>query len=85
MSVNKSELRANFSKSNASDCISMVFFYPGMQTSTIEGLLNYSKGAVLLAFGVGNGPTTDEDLFNLLKRKSASGTVIVDTTQCYNV
>ena len=80
-----SELRSEFGTSNATDCVSMVFFYPGMQTSTIKGLLDQSKGAVLLAFGVGNGPTTDADLFNLLKEKSDAGLVIVDTTQCYNV
>ncbi|KAH7816197.1 Asparaginase [Monocercomonoides exilis] len=70
--------------SDAKDRVSMIFFYPGMQLSVVKALLDSSEGAVLLAFGMGNGPSTDKPLLNLLKEVTDAGKVVVDCTQCYN-
>lgn len=70
---------------NATDSVSMLFFYPGMKSKLVESLLKNRKGIVLQAFGMGNGPSKDEGFLGALKSANDSGKIILDTTQCFNV
>ncbi|KAK2958732.1 L-asparaginase [Blattamonas nauphoetae] len=70
--------------SKATDCVVMIWFYPGMQALLFNSLLKNAKGAVVMGFGMGNGPSKDEAVLKAMKEANDKGTIIVDVTQCYN-
>jgi len=50
----------------------------------LESILSTSiKGIVLMTYGMGNAPSNDKNLMNLLQQASDNGVVIVNCTQCY--
>ncbi|KAA0592275.1 L-asparaginase [Azospirillum lipoferum] len=62
----------------------MLWLYPGIRASTVSAMLTGTspavKGAVLLAFGEGNGPT-DPDFLDALSAAVKAGVVLMDNTQ----
>lgn len=62
----------------------MLWLYPGIRASTVSAMLTATspaaKGAVLLAFGEGNGPT-DPDFLGALSAAVKAGVVLMDNTQ----
>lgn len=68
----------------ASFSVVIVWLYPGIQPSTVTAVLNVTqpavKGAVLLAFGEGNGPSNPAFL-SVLSDANARGVVLMDNTQ----
>ncbi|BAI73231.1 L-asparaginase [Azospirillum sp. B510] len=62
----------------------MLWLHPGIRASTVSAMLTgtspAAKGAVLLAFGEGNGPT-DPDFLGALSAGVAAGVVLMDNTQ----
>lgn len=62
----------------------MLWLYPGIQASTVTAVLNATqpavKGAVLLAFGEGNGPS-DPAFLQALSDANANDVVLMDNTQ----
>ncbi|REG82347.1 asparaginase domain-containing protein [Marinomonas pollencensis] len=57
--------------------------FPGVQVQHWQGLLTPQvKGAVLLSYGAGTVPTTDPELYELLKSATDQGVVIVNVSQC---
>lgn len=60
-----------------------VKIFPGMQTNVFKNILESPlKGIVIEAFGLGNIPTKDNELTQILKDASNRGIVIVICTQC---
>ena len=62
----------------------MLWLYPGIRASTVSAMLTgtdpAAKGAVLLAFGEGNGPT-DPEFLDALSAAVKAGVVLMDNTQ----
>ncbi|MFP5518154.1 MAG: asparaginase [Alphaproteobacteria bacterium] len=62
----------------------ILWLYPGIRASTVSAMLTgtspAAKGAVLLAFGEGNGPT-DPEFLGALSAAVKAGVVLMDNTQ----
>ena len=62
--------------------IAIVTLYPGISTEVIFNiLLQPVKALILLSYGVGNAPQS-EDILNALKAANDRGIVVVNLTQC---
>lgn len=62
--------------------IAIVTLYPGITTEVIGNiLLQPVKALILLSYGVGNAPQS-EDLLNALEEANKRGIVVVNLTQC---
>lgn len=62
----------------------MVPLFPGISGKFMrEALAVPVRGAVLLAFGTGNGPDQDVEFLAALRNATSRGVVVVDTTQCH--
>jgi L-asparaginase len=64
--------------------VTSLVLYPGIQASTVSGLLYDTKppvkGLILQAFGEGNGPS-NPDFLGELAKANKSGVVLMDNTQ----
>jgi L-asparaginase len=57
--------------------------WPGISAQVVRNFLQPPlKGLLLKAYGVGNGPTNNQDFLAALEEATARGVVIVDCTQC---
>jgi L-asparaginase len=57
--------------------------FPGIPAQVVSHILQPPlKGLVLEAYGVGNGPTENQEFIAALKEATDRGVVIVDCTQC---
>ena len=57
--------------------------WPGISAQVVRNFLQPPlKGLVLEAYGVGNGPTNNQDFLAALQEAADRGVVIVDCTQC---
>lgn len=64
--------------------IGVLWLFPGITGTITRNFLRPPlKGAVLLAFGVGNGPSHDRDFLQALREANDRGVVLVDCTQCW--
>lgn len=65
--------------------VGVMWLFPGI-TGTIARnfLLPPLKGVVILAFGVGNGPSHDRDFLSALNEANQRGVVLIDCTQCWS-
>lgn len=64
--------------------VGVLWLFPGITSEIVSNFLQEPlKGAVIQAFGVGNGPTNNKDFTNALKEASDRGVVLVDCTQCW--
>ncbi|MFT5808282.1 MAG: L-asparaginase [Moritella dasanensis] len=62
--------------------IAIVTLYPGISTEVISNiLLQPVKALILLSYGVGNAPQS-EDILNALEAANQRGIVVVNLTQC---
>jgi len=62
--------------------IAIVTLYPGISTEVIGNiLLQPVKALILLSYGVGNAPQS-EDILNALEEANKRGIVVVNLTQC---
>ncbi|KAJ4462321.1 L-asparaginase [Paratrimastix pyriformis] len=67
-----------------SEQVVLVYLFPGITGTYVrEALAPPAKGAVLLAFGTGNGPDMNSDFLKALKEANDRGVVIVDASQCF--
>ncbi|MGB0524788.1 MAG: asparaginase [Flammeovirgaceae bacterium] len=63
--------------------VSVIWLFPGITGEVIKNYLSPPiHGAVLMAFGVGNGPTNNAGFLSAIKEATDRGVVIVDCTQC---
>jgi len=63
--------------------VGVIWLFPGITGEVIRNYLAPPlHGAVLKAFGVGNGPVKNQDFLNAIKEATDRGVVIVDCTQC---
>jgi L-asparaginase len=57
--------------------------WPGISAQVVHNILQPPlKGLVLEAYGVGNGPTNNEEFLDALRQATERGVVIVDCSQC---
>ena len=57
--------------------------WPGISAQVVRNFLQSPlQGLVLKAYGVGNGPTNNQDFLAALREATDRGVVIVDCTQC---
>ncbi len=57
--------------------------FPGVNSEVLDNVLRQPLvGLVLETYGVGNGPSCDERLIEVIRNASQRGTVIVSCTQC---
>eukprot|EP01029_Cantina_marsupialis_P027593 TRINITY_DN773068_c0_g1_i1.p1 TRINITY_DN773068_c0_g1~~TRINITY_DN773068_c0_g1_i1.p1 ORF type:complete len:386 (-),score=131.76 TRINITY_DN773068_c0_g1_i1:119-1276(-) len=69
--------------SHVTDKVSVVYLVPGITGDDLLRMAGTdSKGVVFLAFGTGNGPTSDPNFLSALKTLQRRGVVMVDATQC---
>ncbi len=63
--------------------LGVLWLFPGITGTIVRNFLEPPlKGAVLQAFGVGNGPAGDADFLAALREAHDRGVVLVDCTQC---
>jgi L-asparaginase len=63
--------------------VGILWLFPGITGDIVRNFLAPPlRGAVIQAFGVGNGPVHDEDFVAALAAARARGVVLVDCTQC---
>lgn len=66
------------------ELIGVLWIFPGITGDVVRNFLQDPiKGAVVMAFGVGNGPTRQPGFLEALAEASERGVVLVDCTQCY--
>jgi L-asparaginase len=64
--------------------IGVLWLFPGITGQIVRNFLQFPlKGAVIRAYGVGNGPSDDPDFIAALKEASDRGVVLVDCSQCW--
>lgn len=64
--------------------VGVLWLFPGITGTITRNFLRPPlKGVVLLAFGVGNGPSHDTDFLAALREANERGVVLVDCTQCW--
>ncbi|MDH5434835.1 MAG: asparaginase [Gammaproteobacteria bacterium] len=57
--------------------------FPGFPGHILKSLFESDiKGLVLMTYGMGNAPSEDEEMLQLLEQASGKGVVIVNCTQC---
>lgn len=66
-----------------SSAVGIVHIYPGVSGNDLLAAAVGKKGLVLLAFGSGNGPSSDPEFIAALETLHARGLVIVDATQTF--
>lgn len=63
--------------------VGVLRLFPGISAAWVESMLRPPlRGLVLEAYGVGNGPSNNSDLLDVLAQAVANGVVIVDCSQC---
>jgi L-asparaginase len=63
--------------------VGVLWLFPGITGAVMRNFLEPPlKGAVLRAFGVGNGPAGNPEFIDALQTAADRGVVIVDCTQC---
>lgn len=63
--------------------VGVLWLFPGITGAIVRNFLQPPlKGAVLRAYGVGNGPVNHREFTDALREASDRGVVIVDCTQC---
>lgn len=67
-----------------SECqIGTIRLFPGISVDHMRHILEAPlKGLVLEAYGVGNGPSNNQEFVDVLREASDRGVIIVDCTQC---
>ena len=64
--------------------VGALWLFPGITAEIVRNFLRPPlKGAVILAFGVGNGPSHDSEFLAALREAHDRGVVLVDCTQCW--
>ncbi len=64
--------------------VGVLWIFPGITAVIVRNFLRPPlRAAVMLAFGVGNGPSHDADFLAALREAHDRGVVIVDCTQCW--
>ncbi len=64
--------------------IAVISIFPGISASMLDHLLiDPIKGIILQTYGMGNAPSADKNLLNVLKKATDRGVIIVNITQCY--
>lgn len=66
-----------------SSAVGIVHLYPGFSGSDLLSAAIGKSGLVLLAFGSGNGPSTDPAFVEALEALHKKGLIIVDATQTF--
>lgn len=65
--------------------IASVKLFPGMRSNYLEALLDSPLDVLILGtYGVGNAPTLDTTLMQILKRAHAQGVMLISCTQCHH-
>src|SRR5690606_6294632 len=63
--------------------LAVVPLYPGLQADVLAALLSTGvQGAVLECYGVGTGPSDDQNVLAALREAAARGVVLVGISQC---
>jgi L-asparaginase len=64
--------------------IGVLWLFPGITGQIVRNFFQFPlKGAVIRAYGVGNGPSDDPDFITALTEASNRGVVLVDCSQCW--
>nr|HMQ21875.1 asparaginase [Planctomycetota bacterium] len=63
--------------------VGVLWLFPGIQEQFLRNFLEPPlKGAVILSYGLGNGPTTSKGFTRALREATDRGVVLVNCTQC---
>jgi L-asparaginase/Glu-tRNA(Gln) amidotransferase subunit D len=65
-----------------SEDISIINMSPCINLKVIESILNNSRAVVIQAYGMGNLPTNNKKLLNLMKKAIDNDVVLIIKTQC---
>lgn len=64
--------------------VTVIWLFPGISAQIIRNaLLPPLEGAVIQAFGTGNGPTSNKEFLEALSEATAKGIILIDCTQCH--
>ncbi|WP_038290654.1 asparaginase [Zooshikella ganghwensis] len=65
--------------------VGILWLFPGITAEVVSNFLQAPlKGAVIQAYGVGNGPSADPQFVAALQEAHQRGVVLVDCTQCWS-
>ena len=63
--------------------ISLISVSPLLNLKIIEAILFSSKAVIIQAYGMGNIPSNNKELLDMIKRAINDGVIIVILTQCH--
>ncbi len=64
-----------------SNDVAILKLFPGITITTIQAIIDSSKGVVIESFGTGNASSTSE-FYQLLNRANNNGKILINITQC---
>eukprot|EP00768_Dysnectes_brevis_P000195 gnl/Dysnectes_brevis/1042_a1162_3755.p1 GENE.gnl/Dysnectes_brevis/1042_a1162_3755~~gnl/Dysnectes_brevis/1042_a1162_3755.p1 ORF type:complete len:384 (+),score=98.93 gnl/Dysnectes_brevis/1042_a1162_3755:28-1179(+) len=69
---------------NVSDEVEVLYLHPGVSGDDLLNMVSATtRGVLMLAFGTGNGPSSDQSFVDALTTVHQSGVVILDATSTY--
>ena len=66
---------------NMVDDVAILKLFPGINTATIQAVIDSAKGIIIESFGAGNAPTST-GLSDLLEKANNHGKILINITQC---
>lgn len=63
--------------------ISFIFLSPSLNLKAIELVLHNSKAVIIAGYGMGNMPTNNIQLMEMLRKAISEGVIVAIKTQCY--
>ena len=69
--------------SNMDNSISLISVSPLLNLKIIEAILFSSKAVIIQAYGMGNIPSNNKELLDMIKRAINDGVIVVILTQCH--
>lgn len=65
--------------------VMVIYLTPGFNFKNVETIINNNsniRGVVLMTFGIGDGPTGNDDFLHMLKSLNDKGIIILNISQC---
>lgn len=63
--------------------VTMIYLYPGITGQDVLAAGASKRGVIILAYGAGNGPTSDPHFATAIKRLKQEGTIVICVTQTH--